>query len=210
MIKKLIITALLCVVVTGAMAQKAIEKPEGATVAKGHAYVDLGLSVKWAACNVGASKPEEYGEYYAWGETKEKKNYTEGNSKTKGIDTGDISGNANYDAARANWGGAWRMPTKREMQELVDNCNWIWTKQGGVNGYKVVSKKNGNSIFLPAAGFRMSASQISSEGSYGRYWTSTPYGEDANGAVYLNFNDEFHTVNWYSRHYGRPIRAVRD
>uniref|UniRef100_UPI0025B2398C PEGA domain-containing protein n=2 Tax=uncultured Muribaculum sp. TaxID=1918613 RepID=UPI0025B2398C len=81
----------------------------------GHEYVDLGLSVKWAACNVGASSPEDYGNYYAWGETATKAEYTESNSKTYGKTMGDISGNPQYDAARANWGGTWRLPTKAEF-----------------------------------------------------------------------------------------------
>ncbi len=83
-------------------------KPEG------HEYVDLGLSVKWATCNVGATKPEEYGNYYAWGETATKSEYTEDNSLTYGKQMRDISGNAQYDAATANWGGTWRMPTNDE------------------------------------------------------------------------------------------------
>lgn len=123
----------------------------------GHAYVDLGLSVKWATCNVGASSPEEYGNYYAWGETTTKSSYTEDNSKTDGVSmSSSIAGDASYDAARANWGGTWRLPTASESQELIDNCTWTWTTQGGKNGYKVTSEKNGNSIFLPAAGCRYS------------------------------------------------------
>ena len=84
----------------------------------GHEWVDLGLSVKWATCNVGASRPEQYGNYYAWGETTTKSEYTRDNSKTMYKNLGDISGNAQYDAARANWGGSWRMPRKAEFDEL--------------------------------------------------------------------------------------------
>lgn len=118
----------------------------------GHEWVDLGLSVKWATCNVGASKPSSYGNYYAWGETTTKSTYTEENSKTWGKSIGsNIAGNATYDAARANWGDTWRLPTAAEFQELLDKCTWTWTTQGGNNGYRVTGP-NGNSIFLPAAG----------------------------------------------------------
>ena len=117
----------------------------------GHEYVDLGLSVKWATCNVGASKPEEYGDYFAWGETSTKEEYTEENSLTYGKKMSDIAGNAQYDAARANWGGSWRMPTEYEWQELIDKCKWEWGKVTGVKVNKVTGP-NGNSIFLPAAG----------------------------------------------------------
>ena len=95
----------------------------------GHEYVDLGLpsGLKWATCNVGATTPEEYGNYYAWGETKPKTEYTEENSATFGVELLDINSNPTYDVARANWGSTWRMPTMTEMDELIDNCTWKWT-----------------------------------------------------------------------------------
>ena len=101
--------------------------------------VDLGLpsGLKWATCNVGATSPEDYGNYYAWGETTTKESYNESNYTIYGQQISDFSGNATYDAARANWGGPWRMPTQTEMQELIDNCTWTWTSQSGVNGCKV-------------------------------------------------------------------------
>lgn len=99
----------------------------------GHEYVDLGLpsGLKWATCNVGANSPSEYGDYYAWGETTTKTSYTYENSKTYNKKIGDIGGNASYDAARANWGGTWRMPTKEEFDELLNKCTCTWTTQGG-------------------------------------------------------------------------------
>ena len=122
----------------------------------GHEYVDLGLSVRWATCNVGANNPEDYGDYYAWGETKTKKEYTEENCETyKNI--GDIKGTSR-DVAHVRWGSPWRMPTEEESQELIDNCDWEWTTLNGVEGSKVTSRKNGNSIFLPAAGWRYGTS----------------------------------------------------
>ena len=171
----------------------------------GHEYVDLGLSVKWATCNVGANKPEDCGNYYAWGEISTKSTYTESNSKTYGKTMSDISGNVQYDAARANWGGNWRMPTKLEMQELIDNCTWIWTTQNGVNGYKVTSKINGSSIFLPAAGYRLGAT-LKAAGNYGYYWSSTPFSN--NYTNYLYFISTYHSVSNDNRSYGRPLRPV--
>ncbi|MCD8303544.1 MAG: hypothetical protein LUC86_01770, partial [Prevotellaceae bacterium] len=123
----------------------------------GHEYVDLGLSVKWATCNVGGSYPSVYGDYYAWGETSTKSSYDEDNCKTYNVSMGSIAGNSSYDAARANWGGTWRLPTADEIDELIDKCDWEWTTRGGHAGYKVTGP-NGNSIFLPAAGWRYGTS----------------------------------------------------
>ncbi len=173
----------------------------------GHEYVDLGLSVKWATCNVGASKPEDYGNYYAWGETNTKSSYTKYNSKTYGKSMGDINGNSSYDAARANWGGKWRMPTEAEMQEFIDKCTWTWTTQNGVKGYKVTGP-NGNSIFLPAAGFR-NWSSLDYAGSNGSYWSSTPYdnGYDYD-ACYLYFDSGSQSMGYTNPSDGHSVRPV--
>ena len=155
-----------------------------------HEWVDLGLSVKWATCNVGAEKSEDYGDYFAWGETEPKENYDwttykycKGTNKTMTKYCNNSSyGNGGFtdtktvldpedDAATANWGGAWRMPTRTEQDELINNCTWTWTTQNGVNGYKVVGP-NGNSIFLPAAGYRNGTS-LDDVGSHGCYWSSS-------------------------------------
>lgn len=174
----------------------------------GHEYVDLGLSVKWATCNVGANKPEDYGNYYAWGETSTKSSYTESNSKTYGKQMYDIKGNSQYDAARANWGGSWRLPTKTECQELVDRCTWKWTTQNGVNGYKVTGP-NGNSIFLSAAGRRYESS-LYGAGELGYYWSSTPIDGYDNNASYIFFNSVNTYMNNYNRYYGRSVRPVSE
>ena len=117
--------------------------------------VDLGLSVCWALCNIGAEKPEESGNYYAWGETSPKSIYTVNNYSFYDINTtimvdigSDISG-TEYDAATVNLGSNWRTPTKTEMEELMNQCEWKWSQIHNMNGY-VVTGKNGNSIFLPA------------------------------------------------------------
>lgn len=183
--------------------------------------VDLGLSVKWACCNVGATRPEDYGNYYAWGETSPKTSYTEDNYQhwvdydgDGSWDMGeftlntDISG-TQYDAARANWGGSWRLPTESEFQELIDNCTCTWTKRNGVNGCEVKSKKNGNSIFLPAAGFWYNSPN--DQGSLGDYWSSTPYETcDACGACGLYFDSDVHGPNWNVREFGQSVRPVAE
>ena len=172
----------------------------------GHEWVDLGLSVKWATCNVGTSSPEGYGNYYAWGETSTKSTYSESNSVTYGKGFSDIKGNYQYDAARANWGGSWRMPTKAELQELKNNCSWKWTTQNGVKGYKVTGP-NGNSIFLPAAGCR-GGSSLYDAGSGGYYWSSTPRESDSRNAWYLYFDSSVYFMGSYSRDDGRSVRPV--
>ena len=175
---------------------------------KEYDYVDLGLpsGLKWATCNVGANSPEEYGNYYAWGEVLTKDEYTKANSLTYGKEMEDISGNAQYDAATFNWSGDWRMPTKAEIQELIDNCTWTWTTQGGKNGYKVTSNTNGNSIFLPAAGYRR-GSLLSNAGSYGHYWSSTP-SSDTYGAYDLTFDSGSRSTSYSYRDFGYSVRPV--
>ncbi len=182
---------------------------KGTGTINGHDYVDLGLSVKWATCNVGASSPSDYGNYYAWGETSTKSSYTEDNSKTYGKDMGDIAGNPSYDAARANWGGSWRLPTEEEIDELVDRCDATWTTMNGHNGYKVTGP-NGNSIFLPAAGWR-SGTSLSITGEFGSYWSSTPdesYRGCERRAYGLYFNDGGFYGSLNLRFLGHSVRPV--
>ena len=175
---------------------------------KNHEWVDLGLSVKWATCNVGASTPEEYGDYFAWGETKTKKEYNYGECASWGQSWGDIGGNSSRDAATANWGGDWRLPTYKEFEELREHCTWEWTTQNGHKGYKVTSKQNGQSIFLPAAGFRYGADE-DDVGSCGNYWSSKP-DESSNShlAYHLYFYEGSHRVNWNPRFRGHSVRPV--
>ena len=159
-------------------------------------------------CNVGAERPEEYGDYFAWGETSPKDSYTESNCSTYGVSMTDISGNPQYDAATANWGGAWRMPTQSEHQELLSNCTWEWTTLNDVYGYKVTGP-NGNYIFLPAAGYRYGSSSRY-VGSYGRYWSSSPCEDDDSDAYYLLFRSGFHNLGCEDRYYGRSVRPVSE
>ncbi len=178
---------------------------------KGHDWVDLGLpsGIKWATSNVGASRPEDYGYYFAWGETTTKTEYNSSNSKTEGKSINDIKGDSRYDAAKANWGGSWRLPTKEEIEELKENCTWSWTTQGGKKGYKVTGP-NGNSIFLPAAGFRCGTS-LGLAGERGDYWSSTPNASDANSACCLRFNSSIQHVGSSDHYYyGRSVRPVSE
>ena len=175
----------------------------------GYKYINLGLpsGLKWATCNVGASSPEDYGDYYAWGETETKSTYTSENCSTYGVQMNDISGNAQYDVSRKKWGGSWRMPTKAEIKELIENCNWTWTTQGGKKGYIVIGP-NGNSIFLPAAGYRgRSLLVITDFGIRGFYWSSTP-SESPQETYYLDIYDGYEGVSCEGRDYGRTVRPV--
>ena len=180
--------------------------------------VDLGLSVKWASCNVGAESPEEYGDYFAWGETITKSSYNSYNSVTadfsistlesRGIIGPDGNLTNEYDAATVNLGDSWRMPTLDEMEELLNNCTWEWTTQNEVKGYKVTGP-NGNSIFLPAAGYRYYTS-FNNAGPYGYYWSASP--SIFSGYAYYLF---FHSGNFdwsYDdcRCYGRTVRPVTE
>ncbi len=174
----------------------------------GHDWEDLGLSVKWATCNVGASSPSGYGDYYAWGEVSTKSEYTESNSRTYGKQMGSICGNSTYDVARYKWGSPWRLPSASEIKELVDNCTWEWTTMNGVNGCKVTSKRNSNYIFLPAAGWR--GSSLSNRGSYGNYWSGSPYGSLSSYAYYLSFYSGYHIQGTDFRSYGNSVRPVAE
>ena len=186
--------------------------------------VDMGLSVKWANMNVGAKKSTGFGSYFAWGETKSKDYYSwntyawsKGDSQflTKYSTTDRRAQLASSDdAAHTNWGGKWRMPTVDEYEELInpDNCKWEWVTKEGINGYKVTSKKTGNSIFLPITGFRYYA-DTQFRGIMGVYWTSTLYTANPNKAWCLEFNFsnvEVHYGNLSSNRFsGRCIRAVQ-
>lgn len=179
--------------------------------------VDLGLSVNWRGWNLGANSPEECGGYYSWGELEEKPEYTwYSYFDNPYSDTGDwvgctlaadISG-TERDAATVTLGAGWRMPTKEEIQELVDKCKWEWTSLGGTGGYKVTGP-NGKSIFLPAAG-NVDGTETSNKGSYGGYWTGTANTSGSNsqaGNLYF-FGNTMHAVQWSNRYTGRSIRPV--
>ncbi len=179
--------------------------------------IDLGLpsGTKWACCNVGAHSPEEYGNYYAWGETSPKSwyewdTYAYYNSNTdEYVSIGsDISGTS-YDAATANWGAPWCMPSRVQIQELLNYCSSTWTTQNGVNGRKFVGS-NGGAVFIPAAGLHW-GSGLHYAGSGGGYWSSTLDESDSGSAYELFFDSDF--AGWGSyggdRGDGRSVRPVR-
>lgn len=136
----------------------------------GHEYVDLGLSVRWATCNMGSNSPDGNGFYFAWGETSPRTDYAGTSQNSIRRDIGNnISGSA-YDAAHVNWGGKWRMPTKNEVQELIDNCKWKHTKYNGTDGF-CITGPNGKSIFIPDAGYYSERKRCS--GNFIKLWTAT-------------------------------------
>ena len=181
-----------------------------------YVYVDLGLTsgTLWAEHNVGALFPEGQGDFFAWGEIETKKEYTSDNCSSYHKDLGNIAGNPMFDAATANWGDDWRMPTLEEMFELTQECTWTWTEVNGVSGYKVTSKTNGNHIFLPASGFRVNGDLLD-QNLYGYYWTATPYEEEGTTPTYTKgcFLDmcsyQFY-CNWSLRRNGMTVRPVRN
>ena len=182
-----------------------------------HDYVDLDLpsGILWATCNVGAEKPEDPGFYYAWGETAPKNSYSLTNYKwyngsdvsfAKYGDLVDLS--LSDDAAYVNWGSNWRMPYYYELEDLISSSytETEVTTQNGVKGLKITSKKNGNSIFLPAAGY-MNDSNLWGAGTNGYYWSSSTY-ED--GEVnYLKISNDDISVGECSRYMGQSVRPVR-
>lgn len=175
--------------------------------------VDLGLSVYWASCNVGASSPEDIGGYYAWGEVEEKDfygdNYAYSTSETSFINIGtDISG-TEYDVAKKIWGGTWRMPTITEWNELKNNCSWSWTSQSGVNGVNVTGP-NGNSIFLPAGGRKYGDRGLRDLGEYGCYWSSTLSSNVGtnSSAEFMLFDSSGKGIEGRNRFNGMTIRPV--
>ncbi len=204
----------------------------------GYDYVDLGLpsGLRWATCNVGATKPEEYGNYYAWGEVEPKEvydwstykfmdsninawngvnKYTFADGQTEGVwydNSGNFIGDNKTtldpedDAAAVNMGGSWRMPIAEELQELIDECTWTWTTLNGINGYNVEGP-NGNAIFLPAAGGRID-SDLRNAGSYGVYWSVSLSTGLSDYVYYLIFNSDY--VDWIygGRYYGLSVRGV--
>lgn len=187
--------------------------------------VDLGLSVKWASCNVGADSPEDYGGYYAWGETKEKDYYgwetykwCKGNdySMTKYCEdshAGTIDNKTTLapkdDVAHVKWGDGWRMPTMAELEELRTECVWNWTIRNSVFGYQVTGP-NGNSIFLPAAGVHNDMGVCAlPHGGY--YWSATLYMMDSGCAYSFSFHGyERYRSNGAGRSDGCTVRPVKE
>ena len=180
----------------------------------GEILADLGLSDLWAKCNIGATKPEEFGDLYAWGEITSKDVFTRESYSARLLDKYYVAGAwATYgkqvldnedDVAHVKLGGTWRMPTKEEWEKLSKDCQWWETKYNGIYGYLVISRSNNNSIFLPYAGYRENSSCNDYDGYY--YWSSSLDENDYSCGMY--FGNGVDCNNSKYRYYGMPIRAV--
>lgn len=175
--------------------------------------IDLGLpsGTKWACCNIGATSPEGYGGYYAWGETSEKDdydrdNYAHYNSQTGYINIGSDIAGSSYDVAHVQWGGSWVMPSHDQQMELMNYCSREWTTVNGVTG-TLVTGPSGGQIFLPAAGCRWGGG-LYDAGSYGNYWSSTQCPDSSSSAYSLDFYSSSWYWSYYYRYYGLSVRAV--
>lgn len=163
----------------------------------GHDYVDLGLpsGTMWATCNIGAKKPSDYGNYYAWGEVVTKAIYSESTYTYSGTSE---RLPASADAAAVNWGDGWRMPSYNQFQELLTHCSNKITKKG-----ITFTGTNGNSIFLPAAG-RRNDDELYDAGSYGHYWSSSLH----TGNPYYAWSFGFSGIGYSNRENGYTVRPV--
>lgn len=176
----------------------------------GHQYVDLGLpsGLKWATCNMGASAPSEHGEFYAWGETAVKPRYEYTKAKMNGTSLKNISGQRQYDAARAKWGGTWRLPTGEEIKELIECCTWTTEKSGGKTALKGTAP-NGNVIILPATGYWEDGDYNHSSDS-GFFWSGTNWNySDTAGALTFNLDGKPIYLN-FDFYFGMPVRPVSE
>ena len=176
--------------------------------------IDLGLpsGTKWACCNVGADKPEAYGGYYAWGETEEKEVYDwasytlcEGRANTSQNLGSDIAGTS-YDVAHVKWGGGWQMPSMEQLEELIQNCPYIWTVMDGVNG-TLFTGSNGGTLFMPAAGQRWK-NESNCVGNNGFFWTSTQLKYSVDDAYSLMFFVYDAVTDFNFRGLGFSVRPI--
>ncbi len=182
------------------------EKAKASGIIQGHEYVDLGLSVLWATCNIGASYPFERGDYFSWGEVETKSNFSCENYKYDKNDVRNIGKNissSSYDAATKKWGKNWRTPTLVEMKELINNCLWEKTTLQGCKGYKITGK-NGKFIFLPATGMDLGPGYGLTGADDCKYWTATLSEEYDFNAYCLSWNK----IDDPYRAYGLCIRPV--
>ncbi len=191
------------------------KKKKGRGYINGHEYVDLGLSVKWATCNVGASSPSDYGNYYAWGETNTKEGYYTWETYkyylseiNECLSLGPDISASKYDVARVNWGDTWRLPTKKEVMELIEKCTWVTSSLSGSEVARVIGP-NGNDIFLPLSGSNEAG--YSQQGLSGGFWSST-LSEDnmANLLFFMIIQTPSPFIKELSRHYGLPVRPVTE
>lgn len=169
-----------------------------------YGYIDLGISVLWAECNVGAAYPEDCGNYYAWGETSTKNEYTYKNYKYHKVYIGEDIAGTEYDVSTNVWGQVWQIPSKEQWKELIDKCSWEWTNRNGIDGYKIVGK-NGNSIFLPVSGW-YSGFEIVTRDS-GMYWSSTLDHGDEACCLWFDYRTVY--LEDFYREVGYCVRPIR-
>jgi hypothetical protein len=180
------------------------------TSINGYEYVDLGLpsGLKWATHNIGAAAPNERGDYFAWGEINTKAEFTEMNCTSYGLNMQDIAGDPQYDAARANWGATWKVPSKKDFEELMNECTWEWMVING-KGCKKVTGPNGNYIILPITGYQYGTSFYMED--FGYYWTSTPISTYEQFSYDFFFDEEYNlSMGFDERCYGQAIRPVSE
>ncbi len=178
----------------------------------GYEWVDMGLpsGTLWATCNVDATKPEQSGKLYAWGEISTKTNYTRETSKYNGKEFHDFSGDAANDIATVKWGKGWRMPTQEEFSELLFYCNWKYVEKGGIKGSEITNPKTNSSIFLPVTGYMDETKRYNTTGN-GMYWTSSPHTDQWNtGAHVYQFGGALGEMSISERAYGLAVRPVTD
>lgn len=173
--------------------------------------VDLGLSVKWADRNVGATQPEQDGDFYAWGDTLVKRSYTKvtylHNVNDQYLDISTNISASQWDISTRKFGGCWRMPTDEEMRELISNCKWTWGTKDGVQGYWVENTATYQKIFLPAAGYREITYNKEND-TQGYYWTATPNGSATSSNAYrLGFSESGYK---YSNNYETLFTSLRE
>lgn len=167
--------------------------------------IDLGLSVLWAECNVGAESPWQVGGLYAWGDAKGTMQSFDTKDYVSGIK--DICGSS-YDIAHVTWGGYWRLPRIEEYEELMYACTWTWEERNGQTGY-TVKGKNGNTIFLPAGGHREYDTVVDKD-TWGDYWSGSNYNDSKGWAWSFGFNKEQKNTYHYFKSMGRCVRPVFD
>lgn len=174
----------------------------------GHEAVDLGLSVKWATCNIGTTKPEYFGNYYGWGDPTGKKTSANTNNYPNSNPPTDIK-NTKYDIAYNNWGKSWRMPTDKEVRELISECYYSYKEVNGVGGLQFKGK-TGGIIFLPFCGYRDHTTNIR-QSDWGKYWTSNLDDEiDSKCLIITHDGDSYAKISESLRCNGLSVRAVTD
>ena len=204
------------------VAEEAEPVPEDPNSINGHKWVDLGSGIKWATTNIGANSPEEFGDYFAWGETAPKEAYDwnnyshrrpgkDNNELPEEWDGRDLNSYEEFDAARQLWGGTWRMPKSTEIRQLIRACTSEWTELNGIPGYRLVSKTTGEEIFFPAAG-HLDGTKNNGTGTHGYYWAADGFDFMSGYNLYFKYTKASKRLElgYFDCPCGFPIRPVSD